>query len=341
MRAAVFQGGGKSLVIESIADPTPGPGQVVVRVARCGICGSDLHMAESHSFSFQPGDVPGHEFAGEVVALGSHTEGVKIGDRVAVMPFLSCGKCKACLADQPAGCVTRQMLGSWGVRGGYAEYVLADARWCVQLPKSLSFDDGALVEPLAVSLRAVQVSGIRAGDRVLVIGAGAIGIAAAYWARQSGAGRIAVSATSTRRESMARAVGADAFIIPEPDRDLASQAGDALGGEADIVLDCAGVSGSLDMAVSAVRSGGLISAPGVCWSPDPFTPMMAMIKEVTIKFTFVYDLRQFETAIGALDRGHVEPRAMITDVVSLEDAPDAFEGLKQRNNHCKVQIAPR
>lgn len=340
MRAAVFQGGGKPLVIEQVADPTPGPGQVVIRVGRCGICGSDLHMAQNHSFSFQPGDVPGHEFAGEVVALGAGTEHIKPGDRVAVMPFLSCGKCRACLAGAPAGCVTKQMLGSWGVKGGYAEYVVADARWCVQLPKSLGFDDGALVEPLAVALRAVQVSGLSAGDRVLVIGAGAIGIAAAYWARRSGAGRIAVSATSTRREAMARGVGADDFIVPEPDRDIASLAGQALGGEADIVFDCAGAPGSLDMAVSAVRSGGLISAPGVCWSPDQFAPMMAMIKEVTLKFTFVYDLRQFEIAIGALDSGRVEPRAMITDVVSLDDVPQAFEGLKRRNPHCKVQIAP-
>lgn len=340
MRAAVFQGGGKPLAIEQVADPTPGPGQVVIRVGRCGICGSDLHMAQNHSFSFQPGDVPGHEFAGEVVALGAGTEDIKPGDRVAVMPFLSCGKCRACLAGEPAGCVTKQMLGSWGVKGGYAEYVVADARWCVQLPKSLGFDDGALVEPLAVALRAVQVSGISAGDRVLVIGAGAIGIAAAYWARRSGAGRIAVSATSTRREAMARGVGVDDFIIPEPDRDLASLAGQVLGGEADIVFDCAGAPGSLDMAVSVVRSGGLISAPGVCWAPDQFAPMMAMIKEVTLKFTFVYDLRQFEIAIGALDSGRVEPRAMITDVVSLDDVPRTFEGLKQRNPHCKVQIAP-
>src|SRR5690606_36039725 len=148
--AAVVQGGGKPLVIEQVADPTPGPGQVVIRVGRCGICGSDLHMAQNHSCSFQPGDVPGHEFAGEVVALGAGTEHIKPGDRVAVMPFLSCGKCRACLAGAPAGCVTKQMLGSWGVKGGYAEYVVADARWCVQLPKSLGFDDGALVEPLAV-----------------------------------------------------------------------------------------------------------------------------------------------------------------------------------------------
>ena len=340
MKAAVYQGGGKPLAIARIADPTPGRGQVVIRVHRCGICGSDLHMAESHSFSFQPGDVPGHEFAGEVVALGPGADGVAMSDRVAVMPLLSCGSCRACLSGQPTGCAARRMHGAQGVMGGYAEDALADARWCLALPKTLGFDYGALVEPLAVSLRAVQLSGIRAGDRVLVIGAGPIGIAAAYWARLSGAGRVAVSATSTRREAMARAVGADGFIIPEPARDLAGQAAEALGGEADIVFDCAGMPGSLDAAVAAVRSGGVVSAPGVCWSADTFTPMMAMIKEVALRFSFMYDRRQFETAIGALDSGRVEPRAMITEVVSLDEAPDTFEALKQRNNHCKVQIAP-
>jgi (R,R)-butanediol dehydrogenase / meso-butanediol dehydrogenase / diacetyl reductase len=113
-----------------------------------------------------------------------------------------------------------------------------------------------------------------------------------------------------------------------------------LGSEADIVFECAGVKGSLDMAVAAVKRGGLISAPGFCWSPDVFTPLMAMIKEVTIKFTNVYDVREFEIAIGALDRGHVEPRAMITDVVGLDAAPAAFSGLMNHNNQCKVLIAP-
>lgn len=340
MRAAVFQAKGKPLAIETLADPTPGEGQVVLRVGRCGICGSDLHMAEGHSFSFDEGAVPGHEFSGEVVALGRGVERLKLGDRVAVLPFLSCGHCRSCLEGDPMGCPRQKMMGSFGVQGGYAEYVLVDAWWCVRLPNSLGFDDGALVEPLAVSLRAARVSGIKAGDRVLVLGAGAIGLAAAYWARQSGAGRVAVSATSNRREAMARAIGADAFIIPEEGRTLAEQSDEALGGGADIVFECAGVTGSLDLAVSAVRRRGTIASPGFCWTPDTYSPMWAMIKEVTIRYTNVYDTREFEIAVGALDNGHVEPRAMITDVVSLDDTPAAFEALKQRNNQCKVQIAP-
>ncbi len=324
MRAAVFQGKGRPLAIETLADPTPGEGQVVLRVGRCGICGSDLHMAEGHTFSFEIGAVPGHEFSGEVVAIGKGVSRLRLGDRVAVLPFLSCGHCKSCLAGDPMGCPKQRIMGSLGVNGGYADYVLVDDIWCVNLPNSLGFDDGALVEPLAVSLRANRVSGIRSGDRVLVLGAGAIGLAAAFWARQSGASRIAVSATSHRREAMAQAIGADAFITPEEGRTLAEQSAAALGGEADIVFECAGVTGSLDLAVSAVRRRGVIAAPGFCWNPDSFSPIWAMVKEVTIRYTNVYDTQEFEIAVRALDRGHVEPRAMITDVVSLDDAPAAF-----------------
>jgi len=340
MRAAVFQAKGKPLAIENIADPTPGEGQVVLKVGRCGICGSDLHMAEGHTYSFDEGAIPGHEFSGEVVAIGAGVDRLKMGDRVAALPFLSCGKCGPCLAGDPMGCPQQRMMGTWGVKGGYAEYVLINEIWCVKLPKSLGFDDGALVEPLAVSLRAARVSGIKSGDRVLVLGAGAIGLAAAYWARQSGASKIAVSATSNRREDMARAVGADAFITPEEGRTLAEQSTAALGGEADIVFECAGVVGSLDLAVSAVRRRGVIASPGFCWTPDTFSPMWAMSKETTIKYTNVYDTKEFEISIAAFENGNVEPRAMITDVVSLDDTPTAFEGLKQRNNQCKVQISP-
>lgn len=340
MRAAVFRTSDRRLAIEAVADPTPSAGQVVIKVGRCGICGSDLHMAEGHTFSFDDGAIPGHEVAGEVVAIGTGVERVRVGDKVAVLPFLTCGTCSACMEGDGMGCAQMRMFGAFGLGGGYAEYALTNEIWCVKLPGSLSMDDGALVEPLAVSLRAIRASGIKAGDRVLVMGAGAIGLAAAYWARRSGAQRVAVSATSMRREAMARGVGADSFLIPDAERSLAEQAAKALGGPADIVFECAGAPGSLDHAVSAVRRYGTVASPGFCWSPDSFTPMWAMLKDVTIRFTNMYSTRDFEIAAGALDNGHVEPRTMITDVVMLDDAPAAFEGLRGRNNQCKVMIKP-
>ena len=340
MKAAVFRQKHRSLQIESVPDPTPGEGQVVVKVARCGICGSDLHMAAGHTFSFDDGAVPGHEIAGEIVAVGRSVDTVAVGDKVAVIPYITCGRCVACLSGDPSRCAENRIMGAFGVRGGYAEYVLVNAIWCVRLPASLGINDGAIVEPLAVSLHANRMSGIKGGDRVLVIGAGAIGIAAAHWACQSGARRIAVAATSNRREKIARAVGADVFITPESDRTLAQQSAAALGGEADVVFECAGVAGSLDMAVSAVKRGGMVCAPGFCWAPDTFTPIAALLKEAAIRFSHVYDAREFELAIDSLNRGNIEPRAMVTDVVGLDAAPAAFGGLMSKNDQCKVLIAP-
>jgi (R,R)-butanediol dehydrogenase/meso-butanediol dehydrogenase/diacetyl reductase len=339
MRAAVFRTDSRNLSLETVPDPTPGEGQVVVKVHRCGICGSDLHMAEGHVHSFADGAIPGHELAGEVVALGAGAEGVAIGDHVAVLPHVTCGKCAACLAGDAMGCASFSMFGS-GPGGGYAEYALTNPGWCVQLPRTLSFDDGALVEPLAVSLRAARASGIQAGDRVLVLGAGAIGLAATYWARRYGASQIAVSATSRRREALARAVGADSFLVPEEGRTLADQCLDALGTLPDVVFECAGAYGSLDLAISAVRRGGTVAAPGFHWGEDKFFGMGALIKEVTIRYTNMYSTAEFARAIDTLDRGHVEPRAMITRTVDLAGTPAAFEELRGANTQCKVMIRP-
>lgn len=340
MRAAVFRTRTRKLELETVGDPTPDAGQVVIKVHRCGICGSDLHMAEGHGISFEDGSVPGHEVSGEIVAVGKGVTSVSIGDAVAVLPYLTCGSCRGCLTGDPAGCRNARMFGSRGVGGGFAEYLLTNAIWCVKLPKSLSFEDGALVEPLAVSLRAARATGIAAGDRVLVMGAGAIGLAAAYWARQCGAGQIAICATSTRRKAIAEALGIDVFITPEEGLTLAQQTRQAFGAPADIVFDCAGVPGSLDQAVSVIRRQGKIAAPGICWTPDSFTPMIAMTKEARLIFTCVYDAREFEIAVEALEKGHVEPRAMITEVVDLATAPETFEQLRIRNDQCKVMIRP-
>jgi 2-desacetyl-2-hydroxyethyl bacteriochlorophyllide A dehydrogenase len=340
MRAALFRTDTRTLAIETVPDPTPGRRQVVIKVHRCGICGSDLHMADGHTYSFGDGDIPGHEVSGEIVALGTDVQGVTIGDRVSVLPFVTCGECVGCRTGDAMACLQFHMFGSSGTGGGYAEYLVTNPAWCVQLPKSLSFEDGALVEPLAVSLRAVRASGIVFGDRVLVLGAGAIGLSAAYWARMSGSQRVVMSATSRRREDMARAVGVDTFLVPEEGRTLSEQAAQALGAPPDIVFECAGVPGSLDLAVSAVRRRGMIAAPGFCWVPDTFSALPAMVKEVTLRYTNMYDTREFEIAIGALDNGHVEPRAMISDVVELDSAPAAFEELRGHNTKCKVMIKP-
>lgn len=340
MRAARFEAVGSPLVVETFPDPQPLAGEVVLKVGRCGICGTDLHMAESQAICFQKGDVPGHEFAGEVVELGAGVSGLKIGDRVAAMPIGGCGSCEHCLAGFPAFCANFLMRGGAMAPGGYAEYARASAQFCVKLPDALSMADGALVEPLSVGLRGVRRSGIRTGDRVLVIGAGPIGLAAAYWARRAGAGKVAVVARSRRREALAKTVGADVFLTSDVDGGVPAAAAAALGGAPEHVIECAGMPGMLDLAVNSVARRGLVSVLGLCAIPDPYMPVVALSKEVDLRYSVFYDLGEFQISADALERDGAPIQAMVTETVGLDQLPATFDQLLRGAPQCKVLIDP-
>jgi (R,R)-butanediol dehydrogenase/meso-butanediol dehydrogenase/diacetyl reductase len=333
MKAALFQELGKPLAIETVADPTPEAGEVVIRVGRCGICGSDLHLTGNPHHLAPSGKILGHEWAGEVVDIGKNVARIKKGDRVAVLPLSSCGSCASCLAGEPAWCAHRVIDG-----GGYAEFAKTHERQCFALPKSLSLEDGALVEPMAVGLHGVAVSGISPGARVLVIGVGPIGLATTFWAHRMGAGAIAATASSRRRETLATDMGADIFL--DPAQDTAQAAAAALGGPPDIVFECVGAPGLIETAITAVRRRGVVVVLGLCWDPDSFTPGLAVGKEVRIQCAGFYSAREFEHAIDPFDRGDVAPRAMVTDTVSLAQFPAAFEALRERTHQCKVMLNP-
>jgi 2-desacetyl-2-hydroxyethyl bacteriochlorophyllide A dehydrogenase len=337
MRAAIFRGVGLPLAIENLPDPTPGKGEVVMKVGRCGVCGSDLHMTDGHSpmFSYPVGSQMGHEFAGEVVAVGADVTRLKIGDRITAMPFHGCGKCLTCLAGKPNFCAEFK-----GNAPGFAEYALTTERVAVKLPSTLGMDDGALIEPLAVGMHGVALAKMEPGAKVLVIGAGPIGLAAVFWARQLGAGQIAVTASSRRRESMALQMGANHFVMPENGQSLAEASAAALGGAPDVVFECVGKNDLIAESVNCVRPAGCVVVLGFCTVPDSFIPALAVWKEVRMQFAVTYSLGEFEHVARTLDAGHVEPRAMITDTVSLDQLPAAFEALRERSNQCKVMLNP-
>ncbi|TLX70627.1 alcohol dehydrogenase [Pseudomonas nicosulfuronedens] len=334
MKAAIFRQAGQPLAVEDVPDPTPGPGEIVVQVGRCGICGTDLHMTSGHGYTYPAGTTPGHEFAGEVVAIGGGVRKLKVGDRVASLPMTGCGACIACQEGTPFFC-SQSMR---GLPGAFAQYTLATERESVKLPTSLSLADGALVEPLAVGLHGVALAQMAPGARVLVLGAGPIGLATVFWARRLGAGAIAVSAASRRREPLAREMGADAFLDPELAPEQAAQA--ALGGAPDLVFECAGAPGLIAQAVGAVRSRGTVVVLGCCSVPDTFVPAAGLFKEVRLQFANTYSVAQFEHVARTLDAGHLEPRAMVTDTVGLQALPATFEALRERTAQCKVLLDP-
>jgi (R,R)-butanediol dehydrogenase/meso-butanediol dehydrogenase/diacetyl reductase len=222
--------------------------------------------------------------------------------------------------------------------GGFAQYMAAPEIACAKLPASLSLADAALVEPLAVGMLGVQINPFPIGSKVVVLGSGPIGLAAAFWARRAGAGRVVSVARSQQREPLALAIGADAFFVTSDT--LGEELRSYLGGPADTVIECAGVPGSIQRAVEIVKPRGSVTVLGLCTHSDPWVPALALTKEIRIQFAVGTTIRQFEDVADFLSAGHLEASAMVTDTVSLDALPDAFEALRNRTTQCKVMVDP-
>ena len=333
MKAAIYPGEGKPITIQDIADPEPGADDVVIKVHRCGICGTDTSFTRGGMFDFGKDAQFGHEFAGEIVEIGGNVTAHKVGDRVAVMPSIACGQCAAChshgnnvlcLASPGPGMI------------GFAEYAKLPTSILTPLPSTLSMADGALVEPLAVSLYGMRQARIRPGDPVLVLGGGTVALYSIYWARRLGAGRIVAMSRSERRKEMCLAMGADAFI-PFGDNEI-PEVIEALGASPQYVLECVGAEGMLGKAVMHVAQFGTIVSLGFCTAPDPVIPGIASFKCANMQFVVGYSMREFFYIADQMDKGHVDPKTIITNDIPLADLPEMMEVLRGSNNETKVHV---
>ena len=340
MRAAVFKGLGQGLSVEDVPRPEPGPGEVVIKVEACGVCGSDLHATDEGVFLQEPGTILGHEFAGEVV--DSRHGDVAIGDRVTVVPVNPCGRCRECREGYTMLCAQNRITGLSGqaVPGAYAEYVKAPARYVVPLPDGVDYEEGAMVEPLAVGLHAVGKAGIAIGDRVLVIGAGPIGLSVAAFARMAGAGAVVVSERAPARLSAASAFGATAVIDAAATADVGAAFAEIAGGPPDVIFDCVGVPGMIRSCVDMSRARGTIVVVGVCMKEDTQVPLSAILKELKIQYVLGYQEQDFARVLAVLRSGRLKPAPMVTDRVALEALPEAFERLRQPGSQIKLMILP-
>lgn len=341
MKAAVFRGLGRPLAIETLPDPEPGPGELVLRVEACGICGSDLHATEEGAFLQAPGTVLGHEFAGEVVASGDPAW--RPGDRVTAVPVNACDACRPlgeCRDRLGILCPRNRITGlHLTVPGAYAEFVKVGARQAVRLPEAVSFEEGAMVEPLAVGLHAADRAGIRLGDRVLVIGAGPIGLSVTAFGRLAGAGALVVSERAPARREAALAFGATRVVDPGAE-DLAAAFAAAAGGPPDVVFDCVGVPGMLRACIDLARPRGSVVVVGVCMKDDTLLPLLAILKELRVQFILGYEQADFARVLGFLGQGRIPARRMLTDEVGLAALPAAFEALRRPSTQIKVMIRP-
>jgi threonine dehydrogenase-like Zn-dependent dehydrogenase len=334
MKAVSFRASGQPLELVDIAEPVAGDNEVILRVARCGISGLDLRMTEPGDHTPPCGTVLGHEISGEVVALGRGVQHLVAGDRVAATPTKGCGHCHFCLAGVSSACLQPPLYSG----GGFAEYACVSASEAVLLPHSLSFSDGALVEPLAVALHGTRMVDVR-DAYIRVIGAGPIGLAVVFWARRLGAGRIDVLEPTFERQVLAQSLGANwaGMPIPTPHDALSSQSVHA----PEIVFECVGRPGLLLNAVSQVRPRGTVVSLGACMHAEPFPALAAIRREITMKFSALYSRQDLADAILALESVHFGPRAMLSTTVSLSELPRSFEKLRSPTWHCKVMVDPR
>jgi (R,R)-butanediol dehydrogenase / meso-butanediol dehydrogenase / diacetyl reductase len=340
MRAAIFKEMSKPLVVEALADPEPGPGDIILRVKNCGICGSDLHMTEPTSIMpLALGAVMGHEFAGEVVAVGKAAASQwKSGDRVVGFPFICCGDASPCLNfSQGRGvCGKGVSIGLGQSPGAYAEYVRIGASGGYRLPESVSFREGAMVEPLAVGLHAVDMAKMQRGATVLVIGAGPVGLAVMLWAKFLGARHVIVSERAEIRQKMAARFGATDAI--DPAQPLTAQVEKIAGHGPDIIFECVGAPGLINMAMMDAPRGARIVIAGVCQQPDTIMPLMGIVKELELQFVLGYRPADFDYVISMIASDRVDVAHMVTDIVDLDGLPGAFEALRHPTHQCKVML---
>jgi len=321
MKAAVFNKPGEPLQIQEVDKPIIEADEMLVKVSRCGICGTDIHASRQGAFMAPPNTIFGHEFSGEIVEIGDKlTDGeFSLGDRVTSLPFIG-----------------DKTIGLGAITGAYSEYVKVGYDLVVKLPDQLDDQSGALVEPLAVGLHSVKMAGGISEKNILIIGAGPIGLTCAIWCKFFGARHIVISERSPARVEMARQFGFDHFVDPEQDVGAAFR--EIANGEPEVQFECVGAVGLMQECVARAPKRGLIMGIGVCDNPDTIVPLMAFVKELRIQWAVGYDKEDFEFAIEMMVAGRINAEPMVTDVVKLEQVPDIFEALRAPTNQCKVII---
>ncbi|MBI5690425.1 MAG: alcohol dehydrogenase catalytic domain-containing protein [Verrucomicrobia bacterium] len=343
MHAAVWHGA-KDIRLEPRRRPEPGPGFVLLRPRRVGICGSDLHYYEhGYCAAFVP-DRPfvlGHELTAEVAALGEGVTRVREGERVTVNPARACGFCDYCKGGRPNLCGQTLMLGSASTTpptdGAMAEFVCVRADQCHALPPDLDDGLGAMMEPLAVALHAVKRAGAVSGRRVLVTGGGTIGLLVALTARAFGASPVVVTDVVPARRARALALGADAALDPSAG-DLHDQVRALVGAGFDVILEASGARPALRQAFDLVRAGGTIVQIGTLGTEDvPLPANQIMVREINFVGSMRYG-NVFDEAIRLVASGRLDVRPFISAVLPLADCGRAMELAGDKANVLKVQL---
>ncbi|MDT5011807.1 MAG: hypothetical protein QOH57_3424 [Mycobacterium sp.] len=331
MRAVVLNRP-NDFAIAEVPDPAPTAAEVVIRVRATGICGTDLHIVDGEFPPTPYPIIPGHEFAGEVVAVGADVNYLSIGNRVAVDPSLFCGHCSACQRERGNLCEHWGAIGDT-VNGAFAEYVAVPAANAFPIPDSMPFADAALVEPVACAVHGLRRLDMTAGSSLLVVGAGTMGLLLAQLARRTGAAMLTVVDTDPSRRDLATKLGFDtATSIPE--------ALNVYPAGYDYVVEATGVEAAGQAALQAVARGGTFMVFGV--APESakleVSPFRVYNDEISIVGSMAV-LHTFPAALRMLASGAVDTGVMVSHTFGLDGFADALQTVRGRAG-LKVQITP-
>ncbi len=342
MRAGLITGKRQFELVE-LDEPAPAAGQVVVAIARCGICGSDVH-AYREGWPYSPG-VCGHEWAGTVVEVGSGVDPrlAVEGLRVVGAQAPGCGSCRECRADLPRFC--RRATSAYAGRAapssaGFARHMALDATRLVAVPDTLADDQAALIEPASVAMHAIGRSRLAVGDVACVVGCGPIGLMVVQCARIGGAGTIIAVEPTGERRAMARSLGADVAVAPGDE--LRAVVDDATGGlRADIAFDCAGIPQTLQQSVDMVRKGGSVCMVGVSGGQAAIQPMRWMMKEVSVDTSILFTLDEMAVCADLMASGRITTDGLVAGTVALDELPATIEAMANgENDAVKILVDP-
>lgn len=332
--------GQKKLVLKDKEVPVSKDGSVVIEVKSCGICGSDIHNWEVGG---PVGLVMGHEFAGVVVDPGSRVD-LEKGDRVTGLPISPCGKCEACKRGDIQYCpeTWNEAVGlALTNSGGYAEYTSCRPDMVRKIPGNVSFDAACMVEPTAVSLHAINLSNIKIGDDVLIIGGGIIGLMAAEFAKMAGARYVALMETNKKRGKKAVNFGKVDEYYDALKEDTIPKLITKTNGGFDVVIECCGNASAVSEALMAVKPGGLVVLVGVSPVPISIPTVVGVMKEVKMLGAIAYTAAEFDTCLNLISNKKLNVVKYIDDLVSLDKVQNSFERLTSgKDSAIKIVIKP-
>jgi L-iditol 2-dehydrogenase len=331
-RAAVLTRPGE-IALEERPVPEPGPREVLVEIAAVGVCGSDVHWYEHGRIGSLVADAPlvlGHESMGRVVGTGAGATRHAVGDRVTIEPGVPCGRCRECRAGRYNLCRDVAFFGTPPVDGAFTNYVTIHEDFAFALPDELSDEAGALMEPVSVGIWACRKAGVSAGDRVLVTGAGPIGLLAVQVARAFGATEVTVTDVSPQRLALAERMGATRALQPGALGDL----------EADALIECSGRADALSAGIAALRPAGTAIAVGMGPGATAELPLaLLQTNEIWLTGTFRY-ANTYPTAIVLAATGALDLDALVTGHFALEDTEIALRASREDPASIKPVVHP-